>query len=241
MRDEMNDELIDRVAETLREPVRVSPAVDARVMAAVRAIAAGAPSGAGIPQADPLFAAPTPARELSIAAHRDRAARRGALGWLTSPRELRVSPLLGLAVAAGLAAIVVTSATAAHRAGAERAREELVVAQQAAPAARGTEAIVVSGPTESAPAGAMRVVSFVFAAPGASSVSLAADFNDWAPGALPLVQSAPGVWSVAVPLAPGHYSYSFVVDGEKWEADPAAPRAADDFGMPSSTLVVGAR
>ena len=113
--------------------------------------------------------------------------------------------------------------------------------RKVAPAQDGTTGAFVSGPTESAPAGAMRVVSFVFSAPGAAKVSLAADFNDWAPDALPLVQSAPGIWSVAVPLAPGRYAYSFVVDGETWEADPAAPRAVDDFGMPSSTLVVGAR
>ena len=240
MRDEMNDELIDRVAETLREPVRVSPAVDARVMAAVRAIAAGAPSPAA-PEGDLLVGAPATPRELSLVGGGvPRARRRGALGWLTSPRELRVSPLAGLAVAAGLAAVVVTTASVARDAGADAVRAEIAAAQPA-PVEGGAAGTFVSGPAESAPVGAMRVVSFVFAAPGAQKVSLAADFNDWAPDALPLVQSAAGIWSVAVPLAPGRYSYSFVVDGRTWEADPAAAPAVDDYGIPSSTLVVGAR
>ena len=240
MRDgEMNDELIERVAGTLREPVRVSPAVDARVMAAVRAIAAGhAPSAARAPEGDLLVGAPTPPRELSLVR---QDGRRGALGWLVRPRSLNVSPLGGLALAAGLAAIVVLADQRGRQVGASQLRDQLAAAAAAPGASEGAQAYKVYGPSESAPAGAMRVVSFTFAAPGASRVSLAADFNDWAPDALPLTQAAPGVWSVSVPLAAGRYSYSFVVDGETWEADPAAPRAADDFGVPSSTLVVGAR
>ena len=240
MRDgEMQDELIERVADTLREPVRVSPAVDARVMAAVRAIAAGnAPAAVDAPEADFLVGSPTPTRELGLV--RGGAPRRGAFGWLVRPRELRVSPLVGLAAAAGLAAVLLGVDASARRQGAAEVRREIAAAQQA-PAQGAAPTVLVDAPGAGTPVGAMRVVSFVFAAPGAKQVSLAADFNDWAPDALPLTEAAPGVWSVAVPLAAGRYSYSFVVDGETWEADPAAPRAADDFGVPSSTLVVGAR
>jgi len=43
-----------------------------------------------------------------------------------------------------------------------------------------------------------------------------------------------------VPLAPGRYRYAFLVDGSRWLADPAAPRARDDeFGTPSSVVTVG--
>ncbi len=43
-----------------------------------------------------------------------------------------------------------------------------------------------------------------------------------------------------MPLAPGRYQYAFVVDGRRFVADPAAPRAVDDdFGQPSSVVTVG--
>jgi hypothetical protein len=35
------------------------------------------------------------------------------------------------------------------------------------------------------------------------------------------------------------HRYAFLVNGKQWVADPSAPRATDDdFGMPSSALVV---
>jgi hypothetical protein len=45
-------------------------------------------------------------------------------------------------------------------------------------------------------------------------------------------------WLLDVPLVPGRHVYSFVVDGDL-TADPAAPRAGDDdFGVPSSVVLV---
>ena len=45
-------------------------------------------------------------------------------------------------------------------------------------------------------------------------------------------------WEIEVPLAPGRYAYSFVVDG-RLERDPRAPQAVgDDFGSPSSVVMV---
>jgi 1,4-alpha-glucan branching enzyme len=65
------------------------------------------------------------------------------------------------------------------------------------------------------------------------------DFNRWDPNATPLRRSADGrTWTVAVPLPSGRHVYAFVVDGGL-TADPTAPRAAgDDFGEPSSVVVV---
>ena len=41
-------------------------------------------------------------------------------------------------------------------------------------------------------------------------------------------------------LPPGRYAYAFLVDGQRWIADPAAPPAVgDDFGRPSSVVTVG--
>lgn len=83
------------------------------------------------------------------------------------------------------------------------------------------------------------VVRFVLVAPGAARVSLVGDFNAWNARATPMRTSDDGrTWLVALPLAPGRHVYAFVVDGDV-VADPAAPRTAgDDFGVPSSVVLV---
>lgn len=91
--------------------------------------------------------------------------------------------------------------------------------------------------------GGQSTVRFVFVAPYASRVSLVGDFNRWNPSAMPMRRSADGrAWLLDVPLAPGRHVYSFIVDGDL-APDPAAPRAGDDdFGVPSSVvLVAGAK
>lgn len=81
-------------------------------------------------------------------------------------------------------------------------------------------------------------VQFVLVAPGATSVGLAGDFNGWNPDATPLARGDGGVWSVVLDLSGGAFAYSFVVDGREWRADPAAPAAGEDFGRPSSVVLV---
>lgn len=82
-------------------------------------------------------------------------------------------------------------------------------------------------------------VRFTLVAPGATTVSIVGDFNGWTEGALPLKRSADGrTWEIDVPLAPGRYAYAFVVDG-RIARDPSAPLATgDDFGSPSSVVMV---
>jgi len=89
---------------------------------------------------------------------------------------------------------------------------------------------------------AQSTVRFVFVAPYASRVALVGDFNKWNPSATPMRRSADGrAWLVDLPLAPGRHVYSFVVDGDL-APDPAAPRAGDDdFGIPSSVVLVAAK
>jgi len=84
------------------------------------------------------------------------------------------------------------------------------------------------------------VVEFVVLARGASTVNLVGDFNEWNTSATPLqATEREGVWSVKVPLPPGRHEYAFIVDGERWMPDPAAPRAqSDDFGTPNSVVTV---
>lgn len=74
---EREEEIVERVVNHLRQPVRVDPALDGRVMAEISSLPAG--------------------RTGSAAA---------AWHWLVTPRRVALSPLTGLALAAGLAALL---------------------------------------------------------------------------------------------------------------------------------------
>jgi len=82
-------------------------------------------------------------------------------------------------------------------------------------------------------------VRFTIDAPNAARVALAGDFNAWSPTSLPLTRAPDRrTWVIEIPLSPGRYAYTFVVDGVL-ASDPAAPRATDDdFGAPSSVVLV---
>jgi hypothetical protein len=83
-------------------------------------------------------------------------------------------------------------------------------------------------------------VQFVVVAPTATRVSLVGDFNDWDASRTPMQASQTGgIWSVTIPLSPGRHRYAYLVNGKVWMADPASPRAQDDFGTPSSVVTVG--
>lgn len=141
---------------------------------------------------------------------------------LGRPRPVMISPLGGLAMAAGISALVLGAAIAAGN------RPQAPTA--AAPAALASQ----DGTAGPAP------VQFVLVMPGARTVALVGDFNDWDMRAVPLEASGDGVWTVMVPLAPGRYRYTFVVDGSRWITDPGAPGGADDdFGRPNSVITVG--
>ncbi len=57
-------------------------------------------------------------------------------------------------------------------------------------------------------------VNFVCEAPGARSVSLVGDFNDWDPTAYPMKKQPDGGWLIQIPLNHGHHHYQFVIDGK---------------------------
>jgi hypothetical protein len=135
-------------------------------------------------------------------------------------RSIALSPVGGFALAAGFGALMVLGGIGVGR-------------SMAAPDVRG--AAVAAAPQ----ADTVHVVRFVFAAPGARSVALAGDFNGWSREATPLEELDSGVWAVTVTLPVGRHEYAFVVDGQRWAADPAATRARDEFGQESSVLFVG--
>jgi hypothetical protein len=80
-------------------------------------------------------------------------------------------------------------------------------------------------------------VQFRFEAPAASRVALAGSFTGWEPR-VELRQTAPGVWSAMVPLAPGVHDYTFVVDGTEWVPDPHAFGIDDSFGGTNSRITL---
>jgi hypothetical protein len=165
------------------------------------------------------------------------ARRGGPFRWMMRPRtlRLRVSPIGALA-AAGIAIAAILGLRRV-----EQARLDERFATNEHPIGHTDEFAAVPRATPEGPArDTVYVTRFVFVAPDAKQVALAGDFNDWDTSKTRLVKSEhAGVWTADVPLSPGRYSYAFVVDGERWVADPRAPKAVgDDFGRPSSTVTV---
>jgi hypothetical protein len=121
-------------------------------------------------------------------------------------------PMVALALAAGIAAVFALGFLAGRRSDEQRINPEL------------------------------RSVEFVLRTSADSSVALVGDFNNWDARATPLRHSSDSLWSVVVPLRPGRYRYTFVVDGSRWRRDPLAPQALeDDFGTPTSVITVAQR
>jgi hypothetical protein len=83
------------------------------------------------------------------------------------------------------------------------------------------------------------LVRLIVVQPGARIVQVAGDFNGWDPADTPLEPMANGAWTVTIPLEPGRYEYMFVVDGDRWVADPFALERRDDgFGSENAVLDV---
>ena len=73
-------------------------------------------------------------------------------------------------------------------------------------------------------------VRFEFNYPAVESVFIAGTFNDWRPGATPMIALGPGRWAKDLALPPGDYEYCLVVDGQ-WKPDPlAAETVPNPFG-----------
>lgn len=84
-----------------------------------------------------------------------------------------------------------------------------------------------------------RLATFSFRCPGAGSVTLVGDFNDWNVAAHPMIcDSLLEVWSVTLPLEPGRYEYKFFVDGREWWNDPDVPKVPNVWGSENSHLDV---
>lgn len=140
---------------------------------------------------------------------------RGVITLLMAPRVLQWNALQ----AAGAAACVVV----------------LAMAMWPAPRPAGTTGREGTPQRAASPV----LVRLVMLQPGARSVQAAGDFNGWDPASTPLEPTTSGAWTVTLRLEPGRYEYMFVVDGERWVADPFAIEQADDgFGARNAVLDV---
>ena len=85
-------------------------------------------------------------------------------------------------------------------------------------------------------------VRFTLDAASAHRVALVGDFDGWAREGRPMRRSADGrTWEVDVVLPPGRHAFAYVVDGVMRAAPGAARAVDDDFGVPSSVVVVASR
>ncbi|HET7229570.1 MAG TPA: glycogen-binding domain-containing protein [Longimicrobium sp.] len=174
--------------------------------------------------AEPLRATPAPDLSARVMAALPPAATpgkarspfAGVLEWLWSPRPVRLTfrPAYGVAFACVAAAAL---ALPRPNTPAALVREPLPTVVAHRP---GTPPVYVQ---------------FRIRVPGAHQVQLAGTFTGWKPE-YALSRSESGEWTVLVPLRPGVHDYAFVVDGDRWVADPNAPQVDDSFGGTNSRI-----
>jgi len=148
--------------------------------------------------------------------------------WILRPRMFYVSPLAGLAVAAGIVAIVTMSVlrTQPNKSIAATNPDTSTLPGTIIPVSNTSRyAVAVSAP-------------FTYIDRNAKSVAVVGTFNDWDSTKTVLTRSSDGAWTGNIMVLPGRYEYQLVVDG-KWVADPSAQQtAASEFGSANSVLIV---
>ena len=193
-RDAQDAAFLERVAGPLRSPEFLDDTFEERLMQKIR---------------------------LEGSLYRSAASTSDPMSWWRRERVVRVSPLKGLAIAAGLAGVIALSTLADDRNGPQ-------------------QTVAGSQPASATTSDTVHMVRFVFVDSRASTVELVGDFNAWTKGVTRLERTAaPGVWSASVALPPGRHEYAFIINGSRWIADPLAPTTSDDFGIESAVIHVG--
>ena len=134
--------------------------------------------------------------------------------WWVSPRPIRVRPLIGLAAAAAVGALLF-----------------LPLGETTIEAPEGAMTTMV---------GEQPVyVQFQLEAPDASTVAVGGDFSGWEPRLELVDLDGDGIWSGRLLLPPGVHQYMFLVNGSDWIADPLAEQWVEDgFGNRNSVLAI---
>src|SRR2546429_4671857 len=144
---------------------------------------------------------------------------RRAWHWLTTPRDVELRLRLRPAVWAGALALA--------------AGVTLLLLARAPGTTPAPTSVARSGAHDSV------FVRFVLYAPGARHVAVAGTFNQWNLNAAPLVRAGTaGVWTTTLALPVGQHQYAFLVDGQRWGSDPAAPAINDGFRRRHSTAAL---
>ena len=195
------DPFIEEIAGELKRPVRFDSSFESRVMSAI----------------DPSIVSS------------DK--RRKPTPWLLRPHTFYVSPLAGIAVAAGLVAVITMSAL------------QTVPNKGVEPAVVAIEEPTLSDPVftevRNSATAAKYAAPFTYIDRSAKSVSIVGSFNGWDASRNVLTKSADSLWTTNIMLAPGRYEYQLMVDG-KLIADPSAQRTAEsEFGAANSVVIVG--
>jgi hypothetical protein len=242
--------MIERIVDELKALPVVPADAAARVLARVDAARRGERQGADAIDDDDVIYFPAATDEMpAVPAAVGRpalvgtpaAGARGA-GGLRRRFVVSLPAAIGYALAATMAGFLIRGALPRDSRGAvAESTSSAVVADS--PSAPMTPALT---PVASASRAAQEMpvpVQFVLDARRAKRVALVGDFNAWDGRAHPLTRdSASGVWSTVVRVAPGRHVYAFLVDDSVWTLDPRAPRAKDaDYGAEQSVLIVGVR
>jgi hypothetical protein len=80
-------------------------------------------------------------------------------------------------------------------------------------------------------------VQVTFTVPDAIEVAIAGEWNAWTPTPLSKIDGTH--WRATLPLGPGAYHFSLVVDGDRWIVPEGVPNMPDDFGGEVGLLLVG--
>ncbi len=203
MSERENDPFIEQIAGELRRPVRFDSSFESRVMAEID------PSSGALP-----------------------IERKRSTPWILRPRTFYVSPLAGIAVAAGLVAIITMSVLRTIP------PADLAANAGTTPAKVPVDVTPASFDPNEAVAPVLTTAPFMYIDRNAKSVAIVGNFNDWDASKGALTRSSDSVWTGSVKLAPGRYEYQLVVDG-KWIVDPSAQHSAQsEFGGTNSVLIV---
>ncbi|MEK6769753.1 MAG: glycogen-binding domain-containing protein [Gemmatimonadota bacterium] len=84
---------------------------------------------------------------------------------------------------------------------------------------------------------AEREARVTFLMSDATDVAIAGEWNAWTP--VVLTPLGRGAWQAVLPLGPGAYRFSLVVDGERWVVPTGVPNLPDGFGGSVGLLVIG--
>lgn len=101
------------------------------------------------------------------------------------------------------------------------------------------EAIIIAATAGPDPLEIPREIEFSYSSKTKlKSVAVAGTFNQWDHARHPMTLGNDGTWRTTINIAPGIYTYRFVLNGNSWIVDPSAPIETDLNSNQNSLLIV---